>query len=66
MERRGFITLFGGAAIRRPLIARAQQMGAPAIGFSIADAPIPFAHVANGFPQGPIKAGRRNTEGGLS
>jgi hypothetical protein len=28
--------------------------------------PNTFAHSANGLRQGPIKAGRRNTEGGLS
>jgi ABC-type uncharacterized transport system substrate-binding protein len=56
MRRREFITLLGGAALGRPLAARAQQ-AVPVIGYLSGGAPGPFATNVAAFQEGLKDAG---------
>jgi putative ABC transport system substrate-binding protein len=57
MKRREFIALLGGAAVARPLAARAQQAIIPVVGFLHSSAPNYFAQMAPAFTQGLKQAG---------
>ena len=57
MQRRAFITFFAGAAVARPLAARAQQKGMPVIGFLGSTPPGPYAPFVAAFRQGLSEGG---------
>jgi len=57
MRRRDFIVLMGGAAVVRPLTARAQQPTTPVVGFLHTGEAAAFVHLLAAFKQGLKEVG---------
>ena len=57
MRRRKFISLFGGAAVGWPLVARAQQTSLPVVGFLNSASAQGYASMAASFKKGLKEAG---------
>ena len=57
IQRRDFITLFGGAVAAWPLAVSAQQPAMPVIGFLSTTSAGPFAHLIAGFRRGLQEVG---------
>lgn len=57
MNRRGFITLLGGAAVAWPLAAGAQQVALPVMGFMDSGSPVPNAQLVAALKQGLNESG---------
>ena len=57
LRRRELIALFGGAAMARPIAARAQQKAMPVIGFLGSSSPGPWAPNVAAFHQGLSETG---------
>jgi putative tryptophan/tyrosine transport system substrate-binding protein len=57
LRRRELIALFGGAAMARPIAARAQQKAMPVIGFLSSSSPGPWAPNVAAFHQGLSETG---------
>jgi hypothetical protein len=57
VKRRQFISLLGGAAVTRPLLARAQQPAMPVIGYLHSGSPGPVAYQVAAFNQGLNETG---------
>src|SRR5258707_1569775 len=57
MQRREFITFFGGAAVAWPLGARAQQSKMPVVGFLNGGSPDGYAPYVTGFLHGLNETG---------
>jgi len=57
MERREFITLFGGAAVAWPFVARAQQPAMPTVGFLHSASLTEYAHLLAAFREGLEREG---------
>ena len=57
MRRREFAAVLGGAAVGRPLVARAQQTSLPVVGFLNSASAQGYASMAASFKQGLKEAG---------
>jgi putative tryptophan/tyrosine transport system substrate-binding protein len=57
VRRREFLMLLGGAAVTRPLLARAQQPAMPVIGYLHSGSPGPVAYQVAAFNQGLNETG---------
>jgi putative tryptophan/tyrosine transport system substrate-binding protein len=62
LQRRGFITLFGGSVVAWPLIARAQQLTMPTVGFlGIESDPVILAGIRQGLTESGYIEGKSVT-----